>query len=407
MRKLLIVLAFLLCHLSFIHSAYAQDQPPIQLDVQIGDTWEALAWRFDLEKEALLSVNSAVNPHLNPTIGAQIGLPVYDTQRGGTAVFLQGQNLVQTAVSHQIDLHTLANANQITNPYQPIFGTIFVPSPDQTPRILPAGFSQLDLSHIPARPGEAVGWRGQTTAVSTPQSWLNGRAITVAQNGSAVVGLTGTGAFFGSGTPLLEIQTDSGYWAQPWRFVDTTAWTFQQLTLTGSAAEIDQAAIDEERAWLFELWEQASPLPQWDAPFQTPISSYLEISSAFGARRSYNGGPYRTYHEGVDFSAFGGTAVTAPASGTIIVAEFLYVRGGAVIIDHGLGIYSGFYHLSSLAVSAGDVVQAGALVGEVGTTGLSTGNHLHWDLLVNGIWVDALAWQSRDMATWILEGWQG
>ncbi|MCP4360671.1 MAG: M23 family metallopeptidase, partial [Chloroflexi bacterium] len=88
------------------------------------------------------------------------------------------------------------------------------------------------------------------------------------------------------------------------------------------------------------------------------------------------------------------------------MAEQLYVRGGAVIIDHGLGIYSGYYHMSEVSVVVGDIVQSGQVIGVVGTTGLSTGNHLHWDLLINGVWVDAQAWLEQGMSCWILAAWR-
>ena len=155
-----------------------------------------------------------------------------------------------------------------------------------------------------------------------------------------------------------------------------------------------------------EIWNQTSTPPQWIGSFQEPIANYLNYSSFYGARRSYNGGPYSTYHEGLDFSAYGGSDVLAPARGTVVVAEFLYVRGGAVIIDHGLGIYTGLYHLSGILVDVGQVVEQGNVVGKVGSTGFSTGNHLHWDLLVSGEWVDPMAWRERDTAAWILAGWK-
>ena len=176
------------------------------------------------------------------------------------------------------------------------------------------------------------------------------------------------------------------------------------MTLTGEAAQIDQQARDEERARLRELWAVAGPDPLWDGPFEIPAESYLEVSANYGARRSYNGGPYLSYHEGVDFSAYGGTPVLAAAAGTVVLAEPLYVRGGAVIIDHGLGIYTGYYHLSAVHTTPGLRVRPGDLLGEVGTTGLSTGNHLHWDMLVNGIWVDAAAWREAGMDCWLLDG---
>ncbi|MFT5194668.1 MAG: murein DD-endopeptidase MepM/ murein hydrolase activator NlpD, partial [Candidatus Promineifilaceae bacterium] len=134
-----------------------------------------------------------------------------------------------------------------------------------------------------------------------------------------------------------------------------------------------------------------------------PVSGYLYYSSYYGARRSYNGGPYASYHEGLDFAAYRGSNVYAPAAGVIALAETLYVRGGAVIIDHGIGVYTGFYHLDSIAVTAGSAVQQGDLIGTVGSTGLSTGPHLHWDLLVNGIWIDPFEWRASQLDCWLAE----
>jgi murein DD-endopeptidase MepM/ murein hydrolase activator NlpD len=213
----------------------------------------------------------------------------------------------------------------------------------------------------------------------------------------------GTGAFYAGGSPELRLQVDNAPpWGQPWNFAERE-WEYQNLTLTGEAAAIDQQARDEERARLRELWANVTPL-RWTTAFQTPITDFLEVSANYGARRSYNGGPYLTYHEGVDFSAYAGTPVYAPAAGAVVLAEQLYVRGGAVIIDHGLGIFSGYYHLSAVHTQVGQEVAAGDLLGEVGTTGLSTGNHLHWDMLINSIWVDAAAWQQQELACWLLEG---
>ena len=73
------------------------------------------------------------------------------------------------------------------------------------------------------------------------------------------------------------------------------------------------------------------------------------------------------------------------------------MRGNAVIIDHGCGVYSGFWHLSEIKVAAGDTVAAGDVIGLVGTTGLSTGDHLHWELRVGGIAVDPRQWTARTM----------
>lgn len=377
------------------------------LTVQPGDSWQALAVRFQLDEASLHALNPQINQARQPAIGSTIILPETAVSQSGKLVRPKG-SLVKTAVQHQLSPWQLAFRNKQPSPYRPLhFAPILAPMDNIIPRDLPIGFAVLEMSQLVGIPGQAVGFRAVLDDVQTVTAALSSREIDIfaSTTGRHIVGLTGTGAFFGTQQPLLTIQVDgSPIWQQPWQFRDPAAWTFQQITLTGTAAQIDQQSIADERERLFAIWEQATPTPQWAAPFQLPINDYLTISSPFGARRSYNGGPYRTYHEGIDFSAYGGTAVTAPATGTVVVAELLYVRGSAVIIDHGLGIYTGFYHLSSLAVAPGDEVRPGQLIGEVGTTGLSTGNHLHWDLLVSGVWVDAQAWLDQNMACWILAG---
>ena len=370
--------------------------------VEPGDSWAALAWRYNLDEKA---INQHINTQRQPTIGTTIRLPLTSAERMGTLVRIEAGGLLQTAVRANMSPWSLAIQNDIPHPYHPTFHQpIFLPRGTQPPRDLPANVLTLELSQVPAIPGQAIAYRTQTTHPTHLTAWLNTLEFDSFSNGRHAIGLLGTGAFFGPGEPELAIQTENGpLWTQPWQFVDDE-WAYQQITLTGEAAAISQEAIAEERVRLFALWSQATASPQWSTPFQLPIENYLSISSAFGARRSYNGGPYRTYHEGVDFSAYGGTPVIAPATGTVILAEILYVRGGAVILDHGLGVYSGYYHMSSIHVAEGNIVAPGQLLGEVGTTGLSTGNHLHWDFLVADTWVDASAWVEQGMGCWILAG---
>ena len=383
----------------------AQSGAPSHLLVQPGDSWPALAVRFQVDELALRQLNPHPNQQRQPAIGSQIVLPETAVEQSGSFIRPYG-NLLRTAVQHQTNPWLLTIRNNHATPYRPVlYQPIFVPDNHTTPRDLPTGFVKLELSQTVGTPGQAVGFRAEMEVELPATAVLDDNEMDVFANGRYVVGLTGTGAFFGTQQPELIIRVDNAPpWQQPWQFRDQADWEFQQITLTGTAAQIDQQSIAEERERLFAIWEQNSGTAQWDTPFQLPIDNFLEISSPFGARRSYNGGPYRTYHEGVDFAAYGGTPVLAPASGTVVVAEFLYVRGGAVIIDHGLGIYTGFYHMSSLAVAPDDLVQPSQIIGEVGTTGLSTGNHLHWDLLVDGVWVDAQAWLDQNMACWILAG---
>jgi murein DD-endopeptidase MepM/ murein hydrolase activator NlpD len=97
-----------------------------------------------------------------------------------------------------------------------------------------------------------------------------------------------------------------------------------------------------------------------------------------------------SYHAGQDFGAPTGVAIFAPADGTVAMAEPLDVRGNVVILDHGRGIFTGYWHLSEIMVSPGQQVRTGDVLGLVGTTGLSTGAHLHWELRVYTIAVDPM-----------------
>ncbi|MCB8920473.1 MAG: M23 family metallopeptidase [Ardenticatenaceae bacterium] len=410
MRQTVVTFLFLIfVGLSHSGQAMAQDSaaqsaPAIQHTVLPGDTWDSLTWRYGLSAEDLAPYRT-INQVRQPVIGSVLLLPDRGINRAGVMLRSEAGGLLATAVTHHTTPWAIALQNGLTHPYLPLnYQPLFLPGTD-APRDLPVGFSDLQLSAIPARPGQALALRGVTAQPLTTTVKLNLQAFNSFGNDRTQVALGGTYNFYGSGQPELSIQpANAPGWSQPWQFIDDQ-WDFEQITLTGTAAQITQEDIDKERARLFEIWNMATPDVQWNAPFREPLDSYLFISSNYGARRSYNGGPYNRSHEGVDFAAYGGTPVLASASGTVVVAETLYVRGGTVIIDHGLGVYTGVYHMSSVLVNVGDVVQTGQIVGEVGSTGFSTGNHLHWDLLVNGTWVNAQAWTEQNLACWIAEGW--
>jgi murein DD-endopeptidase MepM/ murein hydrolase activator NlpD len=113
-------------------------------------------------------------------------------------------------------------------------------------------------------------------------------------------------------------------------------------------------------------------------------------SHNFGQRRILNGQP-RSSHAGVDFASATGTLVRAAQCGRIALAENLFFSGGTVVIDHGLGLYTFYGHLSAILVKEGQRVQAGVPVGKVGATGRATGPHLHWSVRLNGARVNPLA----------------
>jgi murein DD-endopeptidase MepM/ murein hydrolase activator NlpD len=157
---------------------------------------------------------------------------------------------------------------------------------------------------------------------------------------------------------------------------------------------VDPAITQPELDWMKQTVSPASADKLWDGEFLSPSPySYLEcLNSRFGNIRSFNGGPYNTFHSGVDFCGGEGVQITAPAEGKVIFAGPLTVRGNATIIDHGWGVYSGIYHQSAISVQVGQMVKAGDPIGLVGGTGRVTGAHLHWEIWVNGVQVDPIDW---------------
>lgn len=167
----------------------------------------------------------------------------------------------------------------------------------------------------------------------------------------------------------------------------------QQITLADDKGELLAPATSEaELLKLSAIWSQASSTLWWTGIFTRPIGLQYETTSPFGTRRNYVGGAYATksYHSGQDFGAPEGVPILAPAAGIVALAEPLQVRGNAVLIDHGRGIFTGYWHLSEIKVTAGQLVTVGDVIGLVGTTGLSTGTHLHWELRIYGIAVDPM-----------------
>ncbi|GAC1383973.1 MAG: hypothetical protein NVSMB42_01360 [Herpetosiphon sp.] len=150
------------------------------------------------------------------------------------------------------------------------------------------------------------------------------------------------------------------------------------------------AIVRENRA-VRAIWSQVTPTRLWDDTFIAPAEG--EISSEFGTLRSYNGGPYDSFHEGLDIANRTGTPIVAPARGRVVFAETdLVVRGGAVILDHGWGVHTGFWHQSAVLVKIGDIVERGQIIGRMGAKGLVTGPHVHWDVRIGSTNVSPHEW---------------
>jgi murein DD-endopeptidase MepM/ murein hydrolase activator NlpD len=152
------------------------------------------------------------------------------------------------------------------------------------------------------------------------------------------------------------------------------------------AGELERIA--RENARLGKLWASTSPQALWSGPFMRPVPD--AANSRFGSRSVFNGRK-SSPHTGADFLSGAGTPIRAPNAGVVVLAENLYFSGNTVVIDHGLGLFSLFAHLSAFEVHEGDTVATNDLLGLVGATGRVTGPHLHWAIRASGARIDPLS----------------
>jgi len=152
--------------------------------------------------------------------------------------------------------------------------------------------------------------------------------------------------------------------------------------------ESELARIGREREQLEHLWGTLTEQRLWKGAFIAPVTE--PANSAFGTRSILNG-EARSPHGGADFPSPAGTAIKAPNGGRVVLAEPLYYTGNTVVVDHGLGLYSLFAHMTEMHVRSGDMVSTSDVLGTVGSTGRVTGPHLHWAVRLNGARVDPLS----------------
>ncbi|MEO1433248.1 MAG: M23 family metallopeptidase [Cyanobacteria bacterium J06632_19] len=168
----------------------------------------------------------------------------------------------------------------------------------------------------------------------------------------------------------------------------------QRINLPPGKAGVKATQHELDRVRAFKAL--VTPQKFWNGPLRRPNGS--RVSTIYGVRRYYNGKFAKNYfHRGVDYAGGTNSPVIAPAAGRVAlvgkVSQGFVVHGNIVGIDHGQGVTSIYMHLNRINVKEGDMVKPGQLIGGVGTTGASTGPHLHWGWYVNGQAVDPVPWR--------------
>ena len=162
----------------------------------------------------------------------------------------------------------------------------------------------------------------------------------------------------------------------------------ERLSLPASFDRFDEATLERirrEKQRMTQLWSTSSGQRWWEAPFVAPVPG--AITSPFGLRRVINGSR-RSPHSGVDLRAAEGAEIVATNHARVVLVDDFYFNGKSVVLDHGGGLYTMYFHLSGVRVREGSQVRRGEVIGLAGMTGRVTGPHLHWGARLNGARVD-------------------
>ena len=386
--------------------------------VQVGDTLALIAARFNTTEQKVLEQSGLINPNYL-IAGQQVRL----VSRTGSAepqpVFGRnhsvkiGETLSTIAARYNQPPQMIARLNQLAYPTTLVVGQQLRIAAAQPYQPLPTGLSALSIGPLPLRQGETFSVyieTNGTTVTPTGQIKFNG-LITATQPwfntdyeqqfaffpyADGLVGLFSLDAFAQPGLYQFNIFLDDP--RQPafsqGVVVDSINFGFQNIPVAD-----DMALRAREGADLAKIYRVVSAEPLWDSdqPFRPPLDNIDYRSAGYGAPRSYAGAPVRIFHTGVDYAAPANTPIKAAAAGKIVFSDLVGLHGNHIIIDHGWGVMTAYSHMSQRAVSVGEMVEAGQVIGAIGSSGLSTGTHLHWEVRVRGTPVNGLQWLEQVM----------
>ncbi len=214
-----------------------------------------------------------------------------------------------------------------------------------------------------------------------------------AKAGGIYIGLIGISYYSDPGVENIKLEWTNrgGYHNMPVQ-IEIISGKFKKERLKVPKQKVtpsaeDRRRISYERKELKAIYSTGHPTRLWRTDFQRPADS--KITSPFGTRRLLNG-KMKSYHSGVDFRAPVGTPVHAANAGIVRFAKELFYSGNHLIVDHGMGMFTGYSHLSKFSVTPEQYVSKGQVIGLAGSTGRSNGPHLHWGAKINGITVNPL-----------------
>ena len=372
--------------------------------VAYGDTLRSLQRRTQAPTDVLHQLNRLISP-TELYAGVSLIIPQNASLPNLSAriSLSDGETLLETAVSQGDNFWELAELNALSGTWSALPGDILY-SPreesDQAVNGMPAAFATVQVDPLPFIQGTTAEINISLSEEATLSGSLDGYTLhffPVAEN--SYVSLQGVHAMTEPGVYPLRLEAT---------LADGSIQSFEQMVLITSGRypndpilvvppeTLDPTITQDEQDILIATISQITPVRMWDGPFSNP-SVYVDcFTSRYGSRREYRASDgsqtYFSFHSGLDFCGGEGLQITSPAKGIVVFAGPTIVRGNATIIDHGWGVFSGYWHQSALYVEEGQQVEVGDVIGLVGATGRVTGAHLHWEIWVNHVQVNPMVW---------------
>ena len=372
------------------------------IPVGYGENLESISRRYSVAPEDLVRLNRLTNP-LELYVGVSAVVLAEDeiVEMGGQRVSLAPkQSTLELAIQSNLNPWTLVTANGEDGSWDLIPGEVlFLPGTESDG---PGGFPGAiqDAAYTPER---FVQGHTNVMRVKAPEGTEIAGSLGdyplnfFSQNGKTYLALQGLHAKEVTGLKQLSISgtlPDGTPFAHT-QMVEVFSGNYHYEEIVGVPAQTVGVEITEEETQaLKEYTDQATEKKYWSGDFFEPVPSYRSgaYASYFGGRRSYNGSGYFYFHSGLDYFGQLGEDIYTTASGKVVYTGSLLLHGNTTLIDHGWGVYTLYAHQSEILVQVGQQVKAGQLIGRVGTTGRSTGPHLHWEVWVGGLQVDPLDW---------------
>ncbi|MGD2049182.1 MAG: LysM peptidoglycan-binding domain-containing protein [Chloroflexota bacterium] len=372
--------------------------------IQVGDSLSDLALTYNSEVESLAVQNRLINP--NYLVAGQSLTIINSGETGesqsssGLAHVVQpGDSLLTIAAEYNLAPSEIVAMNDLSYPTYLYLGQrLHLPGSGQY-QSLPGYWRQIRMFPTPLIQGQTAAVYAESTLPGTPEGNFAGQSLRFHPYEDGFLALVGLDAFTEPGFYTLDLK---GSGDRPWPpfqqdiRVESGNYGIQYVTVPDSLSHllVPEVRANEE-VLLADIFTQVSER-QWDGLFQYPVEN-SPISAGYGDARSYNDGPIEIFHTGIDFAGPIGTPIHSVAQGTVVFSETLPLHGSTIIVDHGLSVMTAYYHLSKSHVQVGEQVAPGQTIAEGGSTGLSSGPHLHWDLRVNNVPVSGFQWIETDL----------